>query len=230
MTGLHAASVGRDSFWALLPPAEREALRQLGSEHHHPAGVTLLREGDPAGAVFVLFKGRVKVVSTSPRGNLTMLAVRGPGDILGELSAVADKVRVASVITVEPVDVLRIPGTAFSRMRREHPAIGEAVLRVMSHRFHEDNERRTVFADRPSARRLEMLLAEFAERHGVADGTGVRIALPLSQEDLARSIDASREAVVRALRALRDEGIVRTTRQRITVLRLDELKRRAESS
>jgi CRP-like cAMP-binding protein len=223
-------SIGRDSFWALLPAAEREALLRLGSRHQHPIGAVIVREGDRAGSVFVLLTGRAKVVSTSPRGNSAMLAVRGPGDIVGELSAVVGKRRVASVVTVDPVDVLRISGETFSRVLRERPAIMQAVLQVMSQRLHDDNSRRTLFADSTSARRLELLLAELVERHGIADGDGVQITLPFSQEDLAGSIDASREAVVRALRTLRDEGIVRTDRQRITVLRPDELKRRAESA
>lgn len=220
---------GRGSFWALLARTEREALRRIGTLNHHPAGITVLREGDPAGSVLILLAGRVKVVATTPRGNPALLAIRGPGDILGELSAVVGKRRLASVVTVDPVDVLRLPGERFDRVMAQNPTIVQAVLRVMSHRLHDDNARRAVFADSTTAQRLEVLLADLAEQYGSADGSSVQITLPFSQEDLAGLIDASREAVVRALRTLRAKGIVRTDRQRITVLRPDELRLRAES-
>jgi CRP-like cAMP-binding protein len=216
----------RDSFWTLLAASERQTLRQAGSVHRHPAGTVVLREGDPPGPVLILLAGRVKVVANSPGGSTTVLAVRGPGDIVGELSAVAGRRRMASVVALDPVSVLQVSGERFERALRDRPPVAQAVLRVMSDRLHDDSARRAVFATSTAAQRLELLLAELSARHGAARGDGVQITLPFSQEDLAGSIGASREAVVRGLRTLRDLGIVRTSRQRIVILRPDELKRR----
>jgi CRP-like cAMP-binding protein len=217
------------SFWVLLDEAGRQALRRSGTVYRRPAGAVVLREGDPAGAVLILLAGRVKVVAGSPGGGTAVLAVRGPGDILGELSAVAGKRRMASVVAIEPVGVLRLSAERFDLALLERPPITRAVLRVVSDRLYDDGARRAAYASGTTARRLELLLAELAARHGADAGGGVQITLPFSQEDLARSIGASREAVVRGLRTLRALGIVRTGRQRIIVLRPDELERRAEA-
>ncbi|MCU1430746.1 MAG: cyclic nucleotide-binding protein, partial [Actinomycetia bacterium] len=62
-------------------------------------------------------------------------------------------------------------------------------------------------------RRLEELVAD----HGEATDDGVRIALPLTQEELAGWVGASRESVARALRTLRDRGVISTGRRRVVV-------------
>ena len=59
------------------------------------------------------------------------------------------------------------------------------------------------------------------------DGQGVRIGVALSQDELAGWVGASREAVAKALRVLRDRGFVTTGRRTMTVLDLDGLRRRA---
>jgi CRP-like cAMP-binding protein len=67
--------------------------------------------------------------------------------------------------------------------------------------------------------RLAILLLDLAEEHGVpAPRGGHSIGLPLSQQDLADAIGASRESVARALAAFRAAGVVRTARLEIIVI------------
>ncbi|GAA3308369.1 hypothetical protein GCM10020219_009520 [Nonomuraea dietziae] len=70
-------------------------------------------------------------------------------------------------------------------------------------------------------------LVELAERYGEQTSTGLRVALPLSQDELAGWTGASREAVSKALRTLRDRGLIETGRRRVVVHDLDGLRRRA---
>ena len=75
--------------------------------------------------------------------------------------------------------------------------------------------------------RVARRLVELTGRYGEADGDGLRITLPLSQEELAGWTGSSREAVVKALRTMRSRGWIATARREIRVLDLDALERRA---
>ena len=77
------------------------------------------------------------------------------------------------------------------------------------------------------AGRVARRLVELAARCGEPDEHGVRIAVALSQDELAGWVGASREAVAKALRVLRSRGYVSTGRRAMTVLDIDGLRRRA---
>jgi CRP-like cAMP-binding protein len=66
---------------------------------------------------------------------------------------------------------------------------------------------------------------ELADRTGRREGGGsVAIRLPLSQSDLAAAVGATREAVAKALRLLREEGLVATAPKSITIADLEPLR------
>jgi len=214
-----------EHFWGLLEPIQQEVLRRAGRWHAHPAGSVLIREGDAAESVLVLLSGRVKVVAVGRSGHQTLLAIRVPGDILGELAAVDDRHRSATVIAADAVEVLRIPVPAFVEILRAHGAISYSLLRVVSTKLRSANARRVETGETTIAQRVSTTLAELAADHGTIVAGEITIMIPLSQEELAMMVGASREAVVRALRELRATGLIRTARRQITLLRPDLLSR-----
>jgi CRP-like cAMP-binding protein len=74
--------------------------------------------------------------------------------------------------------------------------------------------------------RVSARILELSERFGDEAGAGVEIHLPISQEELAGWTGCSRDSVVKALQAMRGLGWIETGRRRITVLELEELRRR----
>ena len=70
-------------------------------------------------------------------------------------------------------------------------------------------------------------LVELADRFGAPEGDGIHIELAITQEDLAGWTGSSREAVIRALRALRELGWIETRRRGVTLLEVEQLRRRA---
>jgi CRP/FNR family cyclic AMP-dependent transcriptional regulator len=210
-----------EKFWNLLEPGQREVLERAGRRHVHPAGTILLSEGSAAESVLVLLSGRVKVVALGASGYQSLLAIRVPGDVLGEMAAVDERRRSASVVAVEPIEVLRILVGDFVGILSSQPEITYALLRVVSTKLRVE----TTVAGRVAA-----TIAELAADHGRLGASGIRITLPISQDDLAHLVGGSREAVVRALRALREEGLIRTERQRITILRPELLDLRVRAA
>ncbi|MFD0852081.1 cyclic nucleotide-binding domain-containing protein, partial [Actinomadura adrarensis] len=70
-----------------VPEPMRQRLIAAGTGRRFRPGQTLLRQGEPAFHVLLLVSGRVKVLLTMSDGEVLLLAVRGPGELLGEIAA-----------------------------------------------------------------------------------------------------------------------------------------------
>jgi CRP-like cAMP-binding protein len=214
-------------FLDALTDEEADDLHAAGRRRVYGAAVTLFHEGDEQGPVVVLLRGRVKVATTGAGGREAIVAMRGPGDIVGELSAVDAGLRSATVTTLEEVEALLVPGSAFAALLERRPRIALVILRIVAARLRYADSQQAQFATHDVVGRVAERLVELADRFGSAHGGRVEIELPLSQEELAAWTGASREAVSKALHTLREAGVVETGRRRITVLDPAGLRRRA---
>lgn len=212
-------------FLSLLNEAEIEDLRRSGRPRRWERGATVFTEGDVSDWALVLTSGRVKVSSHTANGTEVVLAVRGPGALLGDMSAIDGEPRSATVTTLEPVEgiVLR----DFAGFLREHGRIAVLLLKLVTARLRDADRKRIEYGAFDTTGRVATRLVELAERYGEPVNGGVRVALPLSQDELAGWTGASREAVSKALRALRDRGLIETGRRRVIIYDLDGLRRRA---
>jgi CRP/FNR family transcriptional regulator, cyclic AMP receptor protein len=215
------------SFVAQLNPAERDALLGAGRRQHHTRGASLFTEGHTSGQVLVVLSGRVKVTTTTEDGRETLLGVRGPGDLLGELSAIDGGPHSGTVVALEPLDTLMLTAPAFQSFLAEHGHAGLVLLRTVTIHLRDADRKRVELAAFDAAGRVCNRLLELSLDHGEACGDGVRITVPLSQDELAGWTGLSREAVSKALRMLRENGWIETRRRGITVLDSAALRRRA---
>jgi CRP-like cAMP-binding protein len=106
----------------------------------------------------------------------------------------------------------------------EHPRVAPLVFEHMAELLSEADRQRVDFATRDVTARIAGRLAELAEEVGEPGPDGTRIALALSQEELAAWTGASREAVARSLHLLRELGWIETRRRGITVLSVEALR------
>lgn len=216
-----------EQFLARLEPADREELMARGRPRRWPAGASLLLEGERPASVILLVSGRVKAFSLTEQGEEVVLAVRGPGAVLGELAAIAGREASASVAALEPVTAVSVPVAAFLDFLRSHGYAATALLQLVTARLLDSDRKRVEYGAYDIAARVAWRLVELAERFGEQVEQGVRIDVALSQDELAGWVGASREAVAKALRVLRDRGYVTTGRRTMTVLDLDGLRARA---
>src|SRR5207342_283186 len=122
---------------------------------------------------------------------------------------------------------LVVPIAAFADYLRSHGDAAIALLQLVTARLRDADRKRVESAAYDIPGRVARRLLELAERFGEPDGQGVRIGVALSQDELAGWVGASREAVAKALRVLRDRGFVTTGRRTMTVLDLEGLRKRA---
>jgi CRP/FNR family transcriptional regulator, cyclic AMP receptor protein len=204
-------------FWPLLGSVEQAALATLGRPHRSPAGAALCLEGEPSTHVFILISGWVKVLSASDEGRELLLALRGPGDIVGEIAGEVTGYRTATVRAAGPLQSLIIAADRFERFLDQHPAAAHTYRRAMAERRHAADEAQRGRALTNGSQRLARLLLDLT---GSATDRGGRAASapPLSQDELASLIGSSRATVTRALSQWRARGIIRTGPREIVVL------------
>lgn len=217
-----------ETFLEALTPEEAADLRASGRERRYEANVALFHEGDDAGSVIVLLAGRAKLTVPSSSGREVIVAVRGPGDLLGELAALVEAPRSATVATIEPVDALIMAGSAFASFLERNSRVALVILRMVAERLLYADLQQAQFATHDVVGRVAHRLVELTERFGVEAEEGIVLDVPLSQEELAGWTGASREAVNKALQVLRSLHMIETGRRRFTVLDAEGLRRLAD--
>jgi CRP/FNR family cyclic AMP-dependent transcriptional regulator len=214
-------------FLASLSVDEADAFRAAGFRRTYRASTTLLHQADEAGPVMVLLRGRAKIAVTGS-GREAIFGVVGPGELVGELAAVDDRPRSTTVTTVEPVEALVVPRSDFCALLARYPRIALVILRMVARRLRYADVQRAQFGTLDVAERLARRLLELCDRFGSQQERGIEISLPLSQEELANWVGASREAVAKAFQLLRTLDIVETGRRRVIVLDREALERHAQ--
>jgi len=164
----------------------------------------------------------VIVTSLAAGGEELALAIRGPGEILGEISALDLAPRSASVTALTPCTVHAASSEEFRALIRKHGA-AETLARHAFARLRQADLARLEMKALPVPQRLACALVRLTLSRA-ADSIG------LSQEQLARLIGASRNAVVDALGELRAQGIIATSRRRLIICNPSALRALATGS
>jgi CRP-like cAMP-binding protein len=212
-------------FWSALDVDDARALESRGVRRSFARGYAICHAGQVADRVIVLRAGRVKVTTPSVTGREIVLAFNGPGELVGELAALDGGTRSASVVALEPVEVLSFAPDDFRGFLDATPRAALALARTLSRRLRDADVRLMQFATFDSLGRVAIRLTELCERFGEAGGEGIDVVLPLSQEELAGWACTSLESVARALQTMRSLGWIETRRRAIRVLDLDAVRR-----
>lgn len=219
--------VSAGPFLAALSDEDARDLRALGRVRRYDSGDTLFHQGDEAGGVSVLLEGCVKITSRAPSGKEVILAFRGPGDIVGEVAAIAGSARSSAVRAVEPVETLAVDAREFRQFLQTHARASMNLVLMLIDRLQTADSARGEFAGVDVVGRVARRLVELSERFGELGDEGIEITLALSQEELAAWTASSREAVAKAVRTLRELGWIETRRRRIVILDIAALRRYA---
>lgn len=206
-----------------LPDGQREALRAQGSVVRFPEGQVVFWEGQPSHSVLLIEDGHVKVTQRAGDGAEVILAVRGPGEVMGDEGVLMEEPRSATVTTITEVVGVDIAADDLLRFVEERslwPTMYKAAVRRRR-----QSDQQALLARLGVRNRLARWLLELANEIGERTDEGWVLAVSMSQQDLASRIGASRDAVAIELRKLREQKLVSTGRQQITLHDLEALRR-----
>jgi signal transduction histidine kinase len=123
----------------LLASIDRNTLNQLMTENYFEPGEIVCYEGERGDALFLIRSGRVIVVKGSLEAP-TILAYRGPGDIIGEMALLENQPRSATNIALDNVRLFQINRDSFQQWVSSNPEIGMTIMATLSARLREADD------------------------------------------------------------------------------------------
>jgi CRP/FNR family transcriptional regulator, cyclic AMP receptor protein len=203
------------------------ALRAAMVEVRMRRGEVLFNEGEPGDRVYVIADGKIKLGHTAPDGRETLIAVLGPGEMLGELSLFDPGPRAATATAIAPSRLLELRHDDLMVFLRTRPDLSAQLLQGLARRLRRTNAALAdlVFSDVPG--RVAKALLDLAARFGVPTEDGIRVVHDLTQEELAQLVGASRETVNKALAEFGNRGWIRLEGRAVLIIDKSRLERRA---
>jgi CRP-like cAMP-binding protein len=186
-------------------------------------GDVVFHAGDPGDSVQVIAHGHFALRLVTPRGDVCMTRVFGPGDMFGRVAlGTIEAVRDATVVSLDESETFELFRRQLDELRAAHPTVSDALIAMAGLELRRVSvlllEALYVDADRRVRRRL----LELGEQY--RNGSGIS-AIPLTQEDIAAIAGTSRATVSRVLTEEERRGTIAKRRRSIELLDVEELSR-----
>lgn len=164
------------------------------------ADEVLFLAGDPGDGCYRVEQGLLKVSIIGPSGAERILAILGPGAIVGELSTIDGLPRSASVSAVRPSELNFISRAVFEAVARDHPEVYKHMVTLLASRLRDTDEVLAAGSFLPLKGRVARALLDLSEAFGQPVGDGrILIRQKISQSDVAAMAGIARENVSRIL-------------------------------
>jgi len=220
-----AAFIQSVSIFTKLDHEQLQILLKKFQRRHHRRNEVIFHQGDPADHMHIILEGRIRISVASDDGREMSLALLQPGEFFGEMALLDNSNRSATATAIVPSETIVLFRQDFLEFLSDNPEVASEVNRTLVQRLRSSNQMLgdMVFLDVPTrvAKQLLALVETYLE-DGAVDGV---IPVPVSQDELAHLVGASRETVSRALNNYRRMGILSTSNRLVTINDLSRLER-----
>ncbi|HYL91110.1 MAG TPA: cyclic nucleotide-binding domain-containing protein [Burkholderiales bacterium] len=190
--------------FASFPEDQLRMLTTMVTRRSAARSTTIMAGGDATDSLYIVLSGRLKVMMSDSDGKEVILSILGPGEFFGEMGLIDDEPRSASVVTIEPCELLAIAKRDFKKCLMENNEMAMAVMRGLVKRLREADRKIGSLALLDVYGRVARLLLDMAEN---VNGEKV-VTKRLPKQDIAKMIGASREMVSRVMKDLQTGGYI----------------------
>ena len=186
-----------------------EGLAGLARAMQLAANEVLFVAGDAGDSIYAVVEGSLKVAVISAEGSEQLLAILGPGHVVGEMALLDGEPRSATVQAIKATKVARIDKADFDRFADQNPAVYRHMLALVSKRLRQANDVLAARSFLPLPGRVAVALLQLGETFGkdLPDGR-LLVHYKVSQADLAGMAGAARENVSRILNTWKRDGLI----------------------
>lgn len=194
-----------------------------GTKLSYKKGEFIIRPGESPSGIFYIHSGIVKAYDITKYGEENLLIIRKEHEIFPLIWAITGQERHVIYEALSVVDVLRLDRDKFLKFIKDNPSALMPLLDMTVEMYRIHSERIINLEYRSVRERLISFLLTMANRFGKDTIMGTTINVPLRQQDIASSINASRETTSRELTALEKKGLI-STPGLIVLLDVEKLK------
>ncbi len=191
-------------------------IARVASMRSVPRNTVVLHAGDQTDNVYLVLVGTLKVLISDEQGREAILSMLNPGDLFGEMGVIDDHPRSATVMTVDPCELVVITKADFKRCLAENFDISLYIMRSLVRRLRHADRKIESLALMDVYGRVARVLLDMAE----AEAGAMVVKRKVSKQDIAKMIGASREMVSRVMRDLQDQGLISESGGRVVLLNL----------
>ena len=181
-----------------------EEIARFARLHRVARNTEVVHAGDTTDSIFVVLNGALKVQMCDQEGREVILSLLGPGDMFGEMGAIDDHPRSATVVATKACDLVVIAKEDFKRCLSTNFDVSLYIIRSLIKRLRMADRKIESLALIDVFGRVARLLMDMAE---TKDGRKV-VTKHITRQDIARTIGASREMVSRVMRDLQLQGLI----------------------
>ena len=182
-------------------------------------GCTIVKQNDPGNTFYIVISGRAKVTLIHEDGKEIVLSIFKKGDFFGELSLLDNEPRSANVIIMEDAVLFLLTRVQFHQLIISRPEILGKVLKEICSRLRNTNEKLGSLAFLDVYGRTIQILQQLAHERGLKTKNGIEILQAPTHQELSSMVGASREAITRIIRLLRENKNLVSYQRRKVVLR-----------
>jgi len=201
-----------------------EIFRQEGHKLTYRKGEFIIRPGEAPSGVFYIYQGLVKAYDITKYGEENLLIIRKEHELFPLIWAITGQERHVIYQALAPTTVWQISRERFTKYMQSHPQALAPLLDMTIEMYRLHSERILNLEYRTVRERVISFLLTMSQRFGRPDNSGVHINVPLRHQDIASSINASRETATRELVALERKGLISSKQSYITLLDPKALK------
>ncbi|MGH8747804.1 MAG: Crp/Fnr family transcriptional regulator [Burkholderiales bacterium] len=187
-----------------VPDEQLRTLATVVTRKSVARSATVMVAGDLTDSLYIILAGRLKVMMSDAEGKEVILSILGPGEFFGEMGLIDDSPRSASVVAIEPCELLSIAKRDFGKCLADNFEMAMAVMRGLVRRLREADRKIGSLALLDVYGRVARLLLDMAD---TVDGQKM-VTKRLPKQDIAKMIGASREMVSRVMKDLQLGGYI----------------------
>lgn len=202
---------------ALATLAARTVVTAYAANHQ------IVTQGDDGDEMLVVIDGLVKIISTSQAGREIILNTIGSGGVFGELALIDNEPRSASAVTVRKSRLLRLHRRDLIPVLEQHPDLALSIMRELSRKLRNTTAQCEELIFNSVATRLARRLVAMPGNRAAGEHAPVDLMLDMTQEDIARTIGATREHVNKVLHSWQSDGLMEVRGRRIRILDFEKI-------
>jgi len=202
-----------------------ELFRERGHKQTYRKGDFIIRPGDHPHGVFYIYEGLVKAYDITKYNEENLLIIRKADEIFPLIWAITGQERQVIYQALAPTVTWQITREVFLDFMQSKPESLAPLLDMTLEMYRLHSERILNLEYRTVRERIISFLITMSKRFGKQTADGVLIEVPLRHQDIASSVNATRETTSRELSALERKGLLRNKQSMILLYDVKALRK-----